>query len=186
MEGYIYTMYQNADPGLGWVMDDPIFGKTPTLGACVPNVRRSVKLGDYVFVVSGKSKDVQQYVVGGFKVEEKINALAAYRRFPENRKVRREDGVVTGNIIVDAKGAHHSLDNHDNFERRIENYLVGSNPVYLEKPKEIQLGRDKTLPFLSNLFEKRGNRVFDIIGRGRKMDENQVSMMLEWLASMKS
>jgi hypothetical protein len=85
MKGYIYTMYGGADPDLGWQMTDPIFGKKPTLGSCVPNIRRAVVPGDHIFVISGKVAGVQQYVVGGFKVAEKISALTAFKRLPENR-----------------------------------------------------------------------------------------------------
>ncbi len=50
MSGYIYTMYAGADPGHGWVLNDPVLGTVPTLGACVPNIRRVVKQGDYIFL----------------------------------------------------------------------------------------------------------------------------------------
>lgn len=186
-EGRIYTMYQNADPGMGWQMDDPIFTKKgATLGACVPNIRRAVKLGDYMFVISGKYAGVQQYVIGAFRVDEKINALAAYKRFPENRKIKRGDGTIGGNVIIDSKGNQHKLDNHTNYERRLENYLIGKNPVLLDKPSEIERSRQETLPFLSDLFGKSGNRVFDIIGRQRKLNEEQVNKMLKWLEDIKS
>jgi hypothetical protein len=187
MEGYIYTMYKDADPGNGWHMDDPILkSKTPTLGACMTNFRRSIKLGDYIFVVSGNTKNLQQYVVGGFQVQEKINALAAYDRFPENRK-QQVDGIITGNIIIDANGQQHHLDNHSNFESRLENYLVGCNPILLDKPKEIARAREQSLPFLSGLFERPGsNRIFDVVARGRKLNEAQVVKMINWLEGLKS
>jgi hypothetical protein len=54
MKGYIYTMFRGADPGQGWHMTDPIFGKIPTLGACVPNIRRVVTSEDYIFVIKGQ------------------------------------------------------------------------------------------------------------------------------------
>src|SRR5689334_4451772 len=62
MNGYIYTMAAGADPGHGWVMNDPIFGDVPTLGACVPNIRRVVEEGDYIFVVSGRVRNERQFV----------------------------------------------------------------------------------------------------------------------------
>src|ERR1700752_2054905 len=100
MKGYIYTMFAGADPGVGWKITDPIYGKTPTLGACMPNIRKVVERGDYIFSVSGRVKDVKQYVVGGFSVDDKINALAAYSRFPENRMIVQPDGSLSGNIII--------------------------------------------------------------------------------------
>src|SRR5262245_28408577 len=104
MKGYIYTMFAGADPGRGWRLTDPIFGKVPTLGACVPNVRRAVAIGDYVFNISGRVPGVRQYVVGGFEVDEKISALAALSRFPENKQLRLDDGTLQGNIIVNSDG----------------------------------------------------------------------------------
>ena len=94
MKGYIYSMFAGADPGKGWVLTDPIFQPKPTLGACVTNIRRLVVPGDYIFVVSGRIPDVRQYVVGGFRVEQKIDALAAYKQFPENRLRESERGVL--------------------------------------------------------------------------------------------
>ena len=129
VNGYIYTMFAGADPGHGWVMNDPIFGKTPTLGACVPHIRRVVELGDYIFVISGRVPGERQFVVGGFEVREKIHALAAFKKYPENRLRVDQDGQLTGNIIINSKGEHHPLDDHENFERRVENYIVGGNPV---------------------------------------------------------
>ncbi len=72
-------MFKGADPAQGWVMTDPIFGPVPTLGACMPNVRRVVERGDYIFVVSGQAVGVKQYIVGGFEVDKKINALNLLR-----------------------------------------------------------------------------------------------------------
>src|SRR5437879_4794259 len=138
MKGYIYTMFSGADPGLGWQMTDPIFGKVPTLGSCVPNIRRAVAPGDHIFVVSGRAPGVQQYVVGGFKVAEKIDALTAFKRLPENRLHKSADGTVAGNIIVDSRGRHHPLDAHDNFERRVENYVIGTMPMALSTPQEVK------------------------------------------------
>src|SRR5882762_4206477 len=134
MKGYIYTMYAGADPALGWNMSDPIFGRVPTLGACMPNIRRSVVEGDHIFVVSGRAAGVSQYVVGGFQVDRKIGALAAYREFPKNRQRTLDDGQLAGNVIVDSRGKQSRLDYHANFVKRIENYVVGRDPVVLSQP----------------------------------------------------
>lgn len=184
MNGYIYTMFAGADPAHGWIMNDPIFGKTPTLGACVPNIRRAVKLGDYIFAISGRVPGKKQFVVGGFEVQDKIDALAAYRKFPENRLRVNDAGHVLGNVIVNSRGEHHHLDEHDNFERRVENYIVGGNPIVLETQQQFSAGRQDTLDILSKVFGKKGARVFDIIGRQRRMDPKQVEEMLTWLKSI--
>lgn len=181
MKGYIYTMYAGADPSRGWVMNDPVFVGSPTLGACVPHIRRAVSVGDHVFVISGRVEGEPQFVVGGFEVAEKISALAAFRRFPENRLKIHENGQVVGNVIVDSRGRHHPLDEHENFERRIENYIVGRNPVVLETAAQFKAAKDETADMLSDVFERRGTRVFDIIGRYRKMNETQVEQIRAWL-----
>jgi hypothetical protein len=185
MKGYIYPMFKGADPGKGWQMTDPIFGKVPTLGACMPNIRRVVTPGDYIFVISGQAEGVTQYVVGGFEVAEKINAMAAYKRFPGNRQHLLPDGSLRGNIIVDSNGKHSSVDYHNNFEKRVENYIVGKNPLVLETPKEIVRARKETLDVLSTVFKKTGRRISDIIGRWRRLDDLQIGQMLDWMQSLK-
>src|ERR1700741_4700358 len=97
VKGYIYITGQGADPAAHQNLNDPLFAKVPTLGACMPNIRRVVQLGDYIFVVSGRISTVEQYVIGGMRVDEKIDALAAYRRFPENRLHVNDQGQVWGN-----------------------------------------------------------------------------------------
>lgn len=185
MNGYVYTMYAGADPGHGWVLNDPIFGRTPTLGACVPNIRRNVEIGDWIFVVSGRVERERQFVVGGFRVKEKIDQLAAYHRFPRNRLRRAATGQLLGNVIVTETGEQHPEDRHANFERRLENYIVGRDPVLLETAEEMDRGRAQTLATLAGVFGRGGNRVFDIIGRGRKMDAQQVNEIRGWLEALK-
>lgn len=184
MKGYIYTMAAGADPGHGWIMNDPIFGDVPTLGACVPNIRRMVEEGDYIFVVSGRVHNEKQFVVGGFAVDEKISAMIAYRRFPENHLQVNDRGHVLGNVIVDRRGRHHPLDEHDNFQERIKNYIVGRDPVALTTPTQQRAGRVETVDFLSHLFGKKGLRVFDIIGRHRRLSEDQVKATVHWLRDL--
>jgi hypothetical protein len=186
MNGFIYTMYAGADPGHGWIMNDPTVGKTPTLGACVPNIRRSVGLGDWIFAISGRVAGEQQYVVCGFRVNEKIDQLAAYARFPENRLRLGPNGQLIGNVIVNADGSQHPEDRHTNFERRLENYIVGGESIVLENPGEIERGRAETLATLSCIFDRQGNRMVDIIGRSRKMNAQQVEELCGWLESLKS
>jgi hypothetical protein len=167
-------------------MNDPIFRPVPTLGACVPNLRRQVDLGDWLFVVSGRTKVERQYIVGGLRVAEKIDHLAALARFPELQVRRDQSGHVYGNIIVNEDGSHHSDDNHDSFEKRIENYIVGGDARFLESPNEVQRSREETLGVLSDLFGQAGNRPFDMIGRQRRLNEEQIDRLNKWLADVKS
>jgi hypothetical protein len=185
MNGFIYTMYAGADPGQGWIMNDPIYGKTPTLGACVPNVRRAVKEGDWIFAISGRVPGVKQFVTGGFHVKEKINQLDAFARFPSNRLSRAANGQLTGNIIVTADGKQHPDDNHTNFERRLSDYIIGGKPIVIDGTEEIERARAETLNVLGRVFGRQGNRVYDIIGRGRKMNEQQANEIRDWLESLK-
>jgi hypothetical protein len=185
MKGYIYTMYQGADPGKGWVMTDPIFGSKPTLGACMPNIRRVVSVGDFIFTVSGRLKNVQQFLVGGFAVQKKINALAALDLFPDNLLRKEEDGSMRGNIIVDQSGNHVKDDYHTNWEKRIENYIVGEKPIFFEKEKEIEQARKETLDILQETFKSKGKTVSEIITRWRKLDERQIENIIKWMEAVK-
>ncbi|WP_029417167.1 hypothetical protein [Brevundimonas bacteroides] len=189
MKGYIYISSPNADPAKNRNLNDPMFRSPPTLGGCMPNIRRLVLPGDHVFVISGTTKGVQQYVVGGFQVSEKISALAAYDRFPENRLRRDNEGRLQGNVLVGADGQKHPLDTHSakNFASRVENYLVGINPVALETEAEVARGRSETLERLSSILERpRANRVIDIMGRWARLDDAQVEKTLDWLRGIKA
>lgn len=188
MKGYIYITGTGADPGLHNNLDDPLFGDPPTLGACMTNIREFVDPGDYIFVVSGKTPNVQQYIIGGMRVAEKIDALAAHGRFPQNRLRIGEDGLVKGNIIVDEGGRQHPLDHHsaETFEKRIRNYIVGDQAAALVTPAEVELGRERSLRKLSEMFERRGNRAIDIIGRHRRLDEDRVNGLMDWLRGIKA
>lgn len=185
MKGYIYPMFRGADPGKGWVLTDPLFTRKPTLGACMPNIRRAVTKGDYIFAISGRFPGVRQYVVGGFRVDEKIDALSAFHRFPKNR-LRSEDGALLGNIIVDANGERNPLDYHNSFQRRIENYVVGSDPVYMETANEIERSRTETLDALKKVFKSDENSISSIIARWRRMNEDQVEELLAFLRKLKN
>ena len=185
MKGYIYTMFAGADPGHGWTLTDPIFCEVPTLGACVPHIRRAVKEGDYIFAISGRVPGVRQFVVGGFKVAEKIDALAALDRFPEHKLHRAVDGSLRGNIIVEPDGTQSPLDYHPNFESRINNYIVGEDPLCLETEKQYDAARAETLKLLGELFGRTGDRVFDIIGRYRRLDERQTERLTEWIKDLR-
>jgi hypothetical protein len=187
MKGYVYIMFKGADPGQGWTMTDPIFGKKPTLGACVPQIRRAVTRGDWIFPISGRTPKVQQYVVGGIRVSEKIDALAAYARFPENRQRKLENGEIRGNVIVTPDGKQAKSDYHSNFDKRIDNYLVGDKSISVEGDNVIERARAETTEFLAKMFGKDdAKKPADAIGRYRKLDEGQVEEMLEWMNSLRT
>lgn len=188
MEGRIYITGLGADPGLGHSLTDPTFGNIPTLGACMPNIRRAVNVGDYIFVVSGKNAGVQQFVIGGFRVIEKIPMLQAFDRFPTHR-LHEEAGTIKGNIIINSDGSKHKLDHHNDdrrsFLRRIENYIIGGNQIVMTNEIEIAKCRKQTLPTLSRILNKSGNRVIDITGRHCKLSHQQTQEIIVWLESIK-
>jgi hypothetical protein len=185
-KGYIYITSSGYDPEKGKNLNDPYLGETPTLGACMPNIRRQVIPGDHIFIISGKVPEVPQYVVGGFEVTEKIDAIAAYRRFPDLRLHRMDDGQLEGNIIVTAQGKQHPLDTHNSFTSRIQNYIVGRNPVVLSSPYEIDRGRQETLDILRYVMNKDGAAPINIIGRCSRLNEDQVLEIHHWLLSVKA
>jgi hypothetical protein len=187
MPNYVYISSPGTDPGAGRPLTDPLFGPVPTLGACVPNLRRQVVRGDWIFVVSGSTPGHAQYLIGGLQVDQKISAIAAYRRLPQNRLREDEHGSVLGNIPVDSNGRQHRLDSHDTegFDRRAMNYLIGSRSVELKTQVEVELSRRRTLPILSELKSKPGNRVIDVIGRASKLNEDEVERMLAWFEEVK-
>lgn len=186
MKGYIYTMFKDADPGLGWTMTDPIFSKRPTMGACMPNIRRLVEKGDHIFAISGRSKAEQQYIVGGLEVDEKISALAAYRRLPENRQQKMPDGSLRGNVIVDGVGKQNEIDYHSNFETRTANYILGINPVAIETPAEVAIARRESVAILAELFQiPQPAKVSNVVGRWRKLNEDQIHGLREWMLEVK-
>lgn len=178
-------MFGGADPGIGWKMTDPIYTPKPTLGACMPNIRRSVMEGDFIFSISGRAEGVKQFIVGGFEVEEKMNALEAYSRLPQNRMKLNDDGSISGNIIVDAKGNPLPFDYHTNHEKRIENYIIGRNPIFFEKPKEIELAREDSVRVLQQIFNNKEDTVSKIIGRWRKLEKGQINELTSWMSEIK-
>ncbi|SRR6266536_2052745 len=187
-KGYIYITSSGYDPEKGTPFNDPYLGKQPTLGACMPNIRKWVAPGDEIFFVSGKTEGVSQFVVGGFAVADKIDAMTAYETLPEHRLRLNREGKLLGNIIIDSKGHQHPLDTHSvsSFSRRIENYVIGRDPVVLKLPHEIQKGREQTVYFLTGLFRKKGNTPYEVMGRASKLDEQQLKELRDWLFSIKA
>jgi hypothetical protein len=187
MIGKIFVTGSGCDPVEGKHIKDPYLGPQPSLGACRPDIRKRVQKGDHVFVVSGKVPGFSQVVLGGFEVAEKISAIEAYERFPEQRLRLLPNGEVTGNVIVSAEGKQHALDHHDRrkFDQRIENYLVGTNPIALLTLEEIEEGRLRTLEILQEVFGKNGDSIREIMGRNRNMTEIQVDKLRKLLDEVK-
>jgi hypothetical protein len=159
IKGYIYITSTGYDPEHGKSLKDPYLGDVPTLGACMPNIRRQVSPGDHIFVVSGKIPGAQQTVMGGFEVAEKLESMnMAFDRFPALRLHRGEDGQLRGNIIVTAEGKQHPLDTHssESFQERIKNYIIGRAPVVIRTAAEIAQGRVETLPVLREVLGRDG------------------------------
>ena len=186
MIGKIFITRSGYDPELGKHVKDPYLGPNPTLGACRPDIRSQLKKGDHIFVISGKVPDFNQFVMGGFEIESKIPAIEAYRLFPELRLRRLQDGQLTGNIIVTSDGRQHELDDHDSFDRRIKNYVVGTNPLSLTTPNEVLAGRKQTLEALKDILQKKGKSPFEVVGRfGTRLTEEQILRLREWLEAIK-
>jgi hypothetical protein len=189
MIGKIFITSSGYDPQLGKHVKDPYLGPNASLGACRPDFRRQLRLGDHIFVISGKIPNVRQFVMGGFEVAEKIDAQEAYQRFPDQRLRLREDGQPTGNIIVDANGAQHPLDRHkpETFGKRVPNYIVGTNSIALVEPAEIDLGREQTLDALREILKKSAGSPFEIVGHyGSQLTEEQVDQLRKWLQSLRT
>jgi hypothetical protein len=182
----IFITRAGYDPELGKHVKDPYLGPCPTLGACRPDVRRKLEKGDHIFVISGRVPEHNQFVMAGFEIESKITAVEAYRQFPEHRLRKREDGQLTGNIIVRADGRQHELDDHSSFDARIKNYVIGTNLIALATPEEIAEGRRQTLEALRDILHKGGKSPFAIVGRfGTQLTERQVLELREWLETLK-
>ena len=181
----MYIGRSGYDPDKGKGINDPYLGDVPTLGACVPNIRGRVVPGDHIFFVSGKVSSVQQFVIGGFEVAEKIPATEAYARFPKLRLCLGKNGEKIGNIIVDQHGRQSPLDDHDDFEHRIDNYIVGRDAIVLVQPNEVARGRLETLDVLRKVFRKDGPGPINVIGRCSRLDEDQIEEIRYWLLSIK-
>src|SRR5258708_238093 len=188
ISGKMFVTGSGCDPLDGKHIKDPYLGPQPSLGACRPDIRRRVQKGDYIFLVAGKVPGVVQVVLGGFEVAEKISAIEAYERFPEQRLRQLPNGQVTGNVIVNAKGKQHELDHHDKdtFDRRIENYIVGTNPIALLTLEEIAEGRARTLEILREVFDLKGNSIRELLGRHRNMTEKQIIKLRSLLDEVKN
>jgi hypothetical protein len=186
MSSYIFVS-PGSDPGMGRPLVDPMLTSLqPTMGTCRPDLRRMVRPGDQIFVISGSmGKQHRQYVIGGLEIASKLeDQLAALDKYPENA-LRVVNGVKHGNIIVTPNGAQHPEDNHSNFTSRIKNYIEGRNAVVLETAREVELGRERSIELLSDLFGKSGDRVQNIVGRQRKLSDAQAERLRRALLDIK-
>lgn len=187
MVGKIFITRSGYDPEVGKHVKDPYLGEQPTLGACRPDVRKQLKKGDHIFVISGKVPTFNQFVMGGFEIEAKLPAVEAYGRFPEHRLRRLSDGQLTGNIIVGPDGRQHELDDHNSFDKRIKEYVIGTNVIALSTHEEIEEGRMQTLEALREILRKNGKAAIDVVGRwGTTLSEDQIAQLRKWMLSLKA
>jgi len=188
VKGYIYITSTGYDPEKGKSLNDPYLGPVPTLGACMPNIRRQVVPGDHIYLISGRVHGVQQLVIGGFEVAERLDTMIAFQRFPSLRLHLGQDGQLEGNIIVTSKGGQHPLDTHDpsSFRNRVKNYIVGRDPIVLTAPIEIARGRAETMDVLCDVIGNYGVTPIEVVGRWHRLDEQQVLEIRDWLDRVKS
>jgi hypothetical protein len=186
MIGKIFITRSGYDPELGRHVKDPYLGANPSLGACRPDIRKQLRPGDHIFTISGKVREAPQFVMVGFEIASKISANDAYKSLPARRLHLLKDGQLDGNIIVDSRGRQHRLDDHQTFDRRTDNYILGTNEVVLATPEEIARGRRETLEALQEILKVKGSAPIDIVGRwGKKLVEDQVLQLRRWLLSIK-
>lgn len=186
MSSYIFVS-PGSDPGAGRLLVDPILNVAkPTMGTCRPDLRRMVKPGDHIFVISGSlGRSYRQYVIGGMEIDEKLDdQLQALRLLPENA-LSFDGEQKKGNIIAMPDGTQHPRDYHSKFASRIKNYIIGKDPVVLETPREVELGRERSLDILSDIFGKEGTRVQHVVGRSRKLSDSQVERLRNALEEIK-
>ncbi len=182
MVGKIFITRTGYDPEIGKHVKDPYLGPSPTMGACRPDIRSRLVVGDHIFVISGKVPGAMQFVMGGFEIDTKLPAAEAFRQFPQHRLRRRSDGQLAGNIIVDEAGRQHELDDHRNFDSRVKDYVIGRNLIALTTPQEIARGRSETLAVLRDVLKKGGESPIEIVGRfGATLTETQVVELRRWL-----
>ena len=189
MIGKIFITRSGYDPVVGKHVKDPHFCDQPTMGACRPDIRKQLDIGDHIFVISGKVKAVDQFVIGGFEIAQKIQVDEARSRFPDEVLRRLSDGQLDGNIVVDPEGKQYPLDTHrsDTIVKRVQNYIVGRNPLVIAAPEEVEQARVETLPVLRDILKRDGASAFEVVGRyGSKLDEQQVEALRNWLLSLKS
>lgn len=140
--------------------------------------------GDMIFVVSGKVSGAQQYIIGGLEVSEKISALEAFDRFPDLRLHNDAEGYVVGNVVCDQTGSQHYLDHHIDFAKRVDDYIVGRNPINLIGDSVVSAARAQSLDFLKALLGKNAETPYGVMGRASRLNSTQTEEMVRWLRSI--
>lgn len=188
MVGNIFITRYGYDPEVGKHIKDPTLGPHSSLGACRPDIRRKLSVGDHIFAISGKVAGALQFVMGGFEVAAKLDAKEAYMLFPDRRLHLLSDGQLSGNVVVNEMGNQHELDQHKQatFSKRTDNYIVGANCLALVTPAEIAAGRRETLEALQEILKKSGDSPIKIVGHyGTQLNEHQIEQLRDWLSSLK-
>lgn len=128
-------------------------------------------------------------VYGYLFVKEKITHDEAYQRPGLCGKRMRppKRGSPNGNIIVKSDGGYNSLDGNEDHKRRFrsikEHYVVGDP----RRSEFLSASRIRSLapsfaPTLGRIFREDGQTPFDVLTRwGRKLKDDQVNELLEWL-----
>jgi hypothetical protein len=188
MRGKIFITRSGYDPARGKHIKDPYLGDMPTMGACRPDIRRRLEIGDHIFTISGKVPGLNQFVMGGFEIAQKISTAEAHRRFPTQKLRRRKDGQLTGNVVADSRGRQYRIDDHrhDTFGNRLDNYVVGCNPIILATEAEVELCRQQTLDALHEILKRNGSSAKEVVTRfGADLTERQILELREWLQRLK-
>jgi hypothetical protein len=166
--------------------NDPHFWKSPpTWGICRTDYRRTVNVGDFVFYVLPANAKLPQMIYAYMCVKEKINHWEAYNR-PELINKRMGNKNPNGNIIVDGKNQYNRFDlgaHFDRFKEVRKYYVIGDarKSRKLQEPTIRRLAPD-FVPVLRKVFRAKGAMPHDILTRkGRRLNEEQVRMLLEWL-----
>lgn len=189
MIGKIFITRSGYDPKRGKHVKDPYLEGEPKFGACRPDIRKKLEVDDFIFPISGKVKGINQYVMAAFQVARKMHAREAYNAFPEQRLRRLPDGQITGNVVIDARGAKSRLDTHkrETFRDRLPNYIVGKSLIVLSSDEEVERGRRETLEVLQEIVKKKGNSPKDVVGRfGTTLDEKQAIQLRDWMQKLKT
>jgi hypothetical protein len=189
MIGKVFITRSGYDPKRGKHVKDPYLEGEPSLGACRPDIRKQLSVGDFIFPISGKVRGISQYVMASFEVAQKMHATEAYVAFPDRRLKRLPDGQLTGNVVVDARGAKHRLDGHkrETFKNRLPNYIIGRSLIVLSSDEEVERGRRETLEALQDILKKKGASPKEVVGRfGTTVNENQVIQLRDWMQKLKT
>lgn len=191
MKGYIYiaSAFQSliscgCTKGNQIDNDPHIWDKPYTWGICRPDLRNCINPGDYVFYVFGSDADYPQMIFAYIKVAKVITHLEAFKELRSKRMVN--DNNPNGNIIVDYAGDYNKHDGgvHKYNFNKIKKFYAVADMRYSRRltEKEILRKSPSFIQLLKKIFLKEGKRPIDFISRkGRRLDENQIKLILNWL-----